>query len=72
MAIPESASEIAPLLLKFLRNELSDEEKEKLHVWASSSRANRVFLENISAEKILRVDTDFDEASIWAKIKEQL
>jgi len=72
MGIPESANEIAPLLLKFLRNELSSEENESLHKWASASRANRVFLDNISTEKILSVDTDFDEASVWSKIKQQL
>ena len=72
MGIPESANEIAPLLLKFLRNELSSEENESLRKWASASRANRVFLDNISTEKILSVDTDFDEASVWSKIKQQL
>jgi ferric-dicitrate binding protein FerR (iron transport regulator) len=72
MFLPESIHEIAPLLLKYLRDELTVEEEIKLNKWASESERNRVFLENISAEQILKIDTDFNEEAIWAKINETI
>jgi ferric-dicitrate binding protein FerR (iron transport regulator) len=72
MFLPESIHEIAPLLLKYLRDELTVEEEIRLNKWASESERNRVFLENISAEQILKIDADFNEEAIWAKINEAI
>jgi len=69
MILPESIHEIAPLLLKYLRDELTVEEEIRLNKWASESERNRVFLENISEEKILKTASDYNEESVWEKIQ---
>jgi len=72
MYIPESTHEIAPLILKYFREELTAEEGHRLDNWRFSSEANRVFFDNISNEKIVRVDYEFDEEGIFEKIIDKL
>jgi len=69
MFLPESIHEIAPLIVKYLRDELTVEEEIQLNKWASASEENRFYLESLSAEKIIRIDTDYNEEAIWEKIK---
>lgn len=37
--------------------------------WTAESERNRVFLENISEEKILKITSDYNEEAIWEKIQ---
>ncbi|MBS1597441.1 MAG: FecR family protein [Bacteroidetes bacterium] len=72
MFLPENIHRIAPLILKYLRDELNDEEEVRLNEWASESERNRVFLRNISEEKILKIVADYNEQAIWNKIQNRI
>jgi hypothetical protein len=66
--LPESIQEISSLLIKYLCNELTAEEYARLKSWASAAETNRVFLDNLASEKIIRVNADYNEAAVWQKI----
>ena len=70
MLLPESVYEIAPLILKYLRDEITEEERLKLNQWIYASEENRIFFEDISIEKIIKVQNDFDENAVWSKIQD--
>lgn len=51
--------EKAELILKFLRDGLSQEEEDKLHAWLAEDERNRVFLESLTDEASLEECVDF-------------
>ena len=59
----ESPEKIADLLFKYLKDELSEEEKPTLQSWISSSRANRkLFNELNDSGKMVKVLKQLDKA----------
>ncbi len=72
MLSPKSVREIAPLILKYLRDEITDDERLRLNQWVYASEENQDFFENISIEKIIKIQDDFDEDSVWSKIQDRI
>ncbi|HTS45336.1 MAG TPA: hypothetical protein VMH01_13140 [Puia sp.] len=67
--MPKSINLVAQLILKYLRNEMSGEEKARLDQWVFSDKENHIFMQNISSEKICRIDQDYDQETIFEKIQ---
>jgi len=48
---------------------MSGEEKARLDQWVFSDKENHIFMQNISSEKICRIDQDYDQETIFEKIQ---
>ncbi len=69
MMLPKSLNYIPELILKFFREEITEEEWSKLQKWINASDENKVFFEGLSIESIIKMEKGFDEVSVWEKVR---
>jgi hypothetical protein len=67
-----SETDIAVLIVKYLREELTGEEKQALVSWLQQSRDHQEFLQTfLTKERLLeklKVFSEMDERRIWEKL----
>ncbi len=72
----ENLQEITSLVLKYIRQELTEEESSRLQQWVQESKQNQAFFEDTSNVNLLMEDVrayadakQLDKEAMWAKMK---
>ncbi|MFA4869411.1 MAG: FecR domain-containing protein [Pedobacter sp.] len=75
MKQPNHIFDVSNLIGKYLRNELSVDEKERLNIWIAESKENNLLFRRITAESFIQEElvrfSAADKSTAWERIKKE-